>query len=166
MTRTLNRPPLGEAATSLVMMMSKVSQPPNNTQETLSFHLRAGSLHSYLLRLAHNHNHQVARALNKAILLQSPTTTPTRRISTTAHHTTRATVFPNRSSSIPRCSSPALQPKALDHLPETSKDPARCSPSRTIMVVDFMVNNTNFRVLATMTSGISTTQHSTTTRQE
>ena len=166
MTRTVNHPPLEEAAMFSVMTMSKVFLLPNNTQETLVSHLQAPSLRNYLPRAAHNRNHPVAKARSRAILLPSPTTTLTRKISTTVPRTIQATVFPSRLSSIPPCSSLVLLPRVLHRLQQPSKVPARYNLSRTIMVVGFTVNNTSSPPRRTMISDISTTHHNTITHRQ
>ena len=166
MTRTVNHPPSEEVAMFSVTMMLKVFLLPNNTQETLSSHLQTPSLRNYLPRVAHNRNHPVAKALSKATLLPSPTTTPTRKINTTVPRTIQATVFLSSSSSIPPCSSLALLPRVLHPLLEASKVPARCSLSRTIMVVGSTINNTSSQPQPTMISDISTMLHNTITHKE
>jgi len=165
MTRTRNRPPLVGVAMSSVMMMSKVFLPPS-TQETLSCHPQALSLHNYLLKVAHNRNHLATKVLSKAIPLPSHTTTLTRKISTTVPHTIRATVFPSHSSSILRCSSQVLLRRVLHPLRAPSKVLVQCSPSPTTMVVGFMVNNTSYPPRPMMTLDTSTTHRNTTTRRE
>ena len=165
MTRTLNHPPLEEAVMSSVTMMSKVFLPPSSSKETLSSRPQTPNLPNCLPRAAHNRNHPVAKALSKTTLLLSPTTTPTPKINTMVRHTTRATVFHSRSSSIPPCSNPVLPLRAQHRPQEASKAPARCSPSRTIMVVDFTVNNTSSPRRPTTISDTSTTRRSTITHK-
>lgn len=145
---------------SSVMMMSRVFLAPN-TQETRSSPLQAPNLRNYLLKVAHNPSRLAGKALSKATLPLSRTTILTHKISTTGPHTTQATVFLSRSSSIQPCSSLALLLRALHPLQEASKAPARYNLSQTIMVEGSMVNNTSFQPRPMMISDISTMHHST-----
>lgn len=150
---------------SSVMMMSRDFLPPN-TPQTMLFHPQAPNLRNFLPRVAHNRNHPAAKALSKATLLPSRTTTLTRKISTMVPRTIQAMVFPSRSSSIPPCSNLALLLRAPRPLQVASKDPARCSLSRTIMVAGFTVNNISYQPRPMMISDISTIHHSTITHPE